>query len=67
MDQLTHISIDNCLKELEALDKLVANEYLSYSEISDFLKEISWQLENVVKGVKYTSDELQCVLSKYEG
>jgi hypothetical protein len=59
MDRLTHISITNCIKELDALEKLVLSENFTPQEIADFLQEVSWNLSNVFRRVRYNSDEFQ--------
>lgn len=64
MDRLTHISITNCIKELDALEKLVISGEFSEKELADFLQEISWNLSNVFRRVRYNSDEFQCRLRK---
>jgi hypothetical protein len=64
MDRLTHISITNCIKELDALEKLVISGDFSDQELADFLQEISWNLSNVFRRVRYDSDEFQCRLRK---
>ena len=64
MDRLTHISITNCIKELDALEKLVISEEFTSQEISDYLQEVSWNLSNVFRRVRYNSDEFQHLLRK---
>jgi hypothetical protein len=64
MDRLTHISITNCIKELDALEKLVISGEFSEQELADFLQEVSWNLSNVFRRVRYNSDEFQCRLRK---
>lgn len=64
MDKLTHISITNCVKELDALEKLVLSDLFSKEDIADFLKEISWNLSNVFSRTRYSSDEFQHRLIK---
>jgi len=64
MDKLTHMSITNCIKELDALEKLTASEQFSYQEIADSLSEISWNLANVFRRQRYNSDEFQHRLKK---
>jgi hypothetical protein len=64
MDRLTHISITNCIKELDALEKLVYSGDFTDQEVADFLQEISWNLSNVFTRVRYNSDEFQCRLKK---
>lgn len=64
MDRLTHISITNCIKELDALEKLVISEEFTPQEIADFLQEVSWNLSNVFRRVRYNSDEFQHLLRK---
>lgn len=64
MDRLTHISLNNCIKELESLSKLVETEKFSYKQISDFIREITWNLSNVFERRRYNSDEFQFMLQK---
>lgn len=64
MDRLTHISITNCIKELDALEKLVVSEEFTAQEIADYLQEVSWNLSNVFRRVRYNSDEFQHLLRK---
>lgn len=64
MDRLTHISITNCIKELDALEKLVISEEFTPQEIADYLQEVSWNLSNVFRRVRYNSDEFQHLLRK---
>lgn len=64
MDKLTHISITNCIKELDCLEKLVSSGDFTDQQISDFIQEISWNLSNVFRRVRYNSDEFQCRLRK---
>jgi len=64
MDRLTHISVTNCIKELDALSSLVLSEQFSYEEIADWVVEISWNLSNVFQRRRYDSDEFQHRLRK---
>lgn len=64
MDRLTHISITNCIKELDALEKLLLSGDFTDKELSDFIQEVSWNLSNVFRRVRYDSDEFQCRLRK---
>lgn len=64
MDRLTHISITNCIKELDALEKLVLSEKFTPQEVADFLQEVSWNLSNVFRRVRYNSDEFQHLLRR---
>jgi len=64
MDKLTHISITNCIKELDALEKLILSEDFSYQEVADWVVEISWNLANIFQRRRYDSDEFQHRLKK---
>lgn len=64
MDRLTHISMTNCIKELDALSQLVASGEFSYDELADWIVEISWNLSNVFRRRRYDSDEFQHRLRK---
>jgi hypothetical protein len=64
MDKLTHMSITNCIKEIDALEKLALSERFSYQQIADWLTEISWNLANVFRRRRYDSDEFQHRLKK---
>lgn len=64
MDRLTHISITNCIKELDALEKLIISERFSHREVADWVAEISWSLANVFNRRRYDSDEFQHRLKK---
>jgi hypothetical protein len=59
MDKLTHISITNCIKELDALKLLLESEQFSTQEVADWLTEISWNLSNIFRRRRYNSDEFQ--------
>ncbi len=64
MDRLTHISVTNGVKELDALKFLVLSEHFSYAQIADWIAEVSWNLENIFQRRRYNSDEFQCLLKK---
>lgn len=64
MDRLTHISVTNAIKELDALHKLALSRDFEMDEIADWIQEISWQLTNIFQRRKYNSDEFQCRLIK---
>lgn len=64
MDRLTHMSITNCTKELDALEKLVVSEEYTHAQIADWIAEISWNMAKVFRRVRYDSDEFQCLLKK---
>ena len=64
MDRLTHISVTNCIKELDALEKLVISEHFSPQEVADWIAEVSWNLSNVFQRRRYDSDEFQHRLKK---
>lgn len=64
MDRLTHMSITNCTKELDALEKLILSERFSYQEVADWVAEIGWNLTNVFRRRRYDSDEFQHRLKK---
>ena len=59
MDRLTHMSITNCIKELDAMKNLILSEGFSYEEIADWVAEISWNLANIFQRRRYDSDEFQ--------
>ena len=65
MDKLTFISLTNCIKELDALEKLTSSEEYSYEEIAEAISEISWNLSNVFTRNRYNSDEFQMKLKKH--
>lgn len=64
MDRLTHMSITNCIKELDALEKLITSGQFTHEEIADWVSEISWNLSNVFNRRRYNSDEFQHRLRK---
>jgi len=64
MDRLTHISVTNCIKELDALSALVSSGEFDSAEVSDWITEISWNLGNVFRRRRYDSDEFQHRLRK---
>ncbi len=64
MDRLTHISITNCIKELDSLEKLVGSEQFTYEELATWVSQISWELSNVFNRKRYDSDEFQHRLKK---
>jgi hypothetical protein len=64
VDRLTHISITNCIKELDALEKLVVSEQFNYQQVADWITEISWNLANIFNRRRYDSDEFQHRLKK---
>ncbi len=64
MDRLTHISITNCIKELDSLEKLIISEKFSYEEVASWVSQISWELSNVFQRKRYDSDEFQHRLKK---
>lgn len=64
MDRLTHISVTNCIKELDSLEKLVISEEYTHAEIADWISEISWNVANIFRRVRYDSDEFQHRLKK---
>lgn len=59
MDKLTHLSLTNCIKELNSLEALIASENYSHEEIASWVAQISWELSNVFQRVRYDSDEFQ--------
>ena len=59
MDRLTHKSITNCIKELDALRNLILSENFDHPLIAEWVSEISWNLANVFRRVRYDSDEFQ--------
>lgn len=65
MDRLTHSSITNAIKELDALHKLALSKGFETEEIADWIQEISWNLANVFQRRRYDSDEFQCRLIKF--
>jgi hypothetical protein len=62
MDRLTHTSITNCIKELDALEKLTASGHYSPEQVSDWIREVSWNLSRVFRRQRYDSDEFQHIL-----
>ena len=64
MDRLTHLSITNCIKELDALSKLALSGKFSYEELSDWIEQISWEMSNIFQRRRYDSDEFQLKLKK---
>ena len=64
MDRLTHMSLTNCIKELDALEKITLSGRYTPEQISDWIKQISWELSNVFRRKRYDSDELQFILRK---
>jgi len=64
MDKLTHMSITSCIKELDALEKLILSERYSYQEVADWIAEISWNMANIFRRRRYDSDEFQHRLKK---
>ena len=64
MDRLTHISITNCIKELDSLEKLILSEEFTLEEIASWVAQISWELANVFNRTRYDSDEFQHRLKK---
>jgi len=64
MDRLTHISITNCTKEMDALSTLVLSGEFTIEEIADWIQEISWNLSYVFRRQRYNSDEFQMRLKK---
>jgi hypothetical protein len=64
MDKLTHVSITNCIKELDALALVIASGEYSIEKIEEWVVQISWELARVMQRRRYDSDELQCVVRK---
>lgn len=64
MDRLTHLSITNCIRELDALEKLAISESFSYEEIASWIAQVSWELSNIFQRKRYDSDEFQYRLKK---
>ena len=64
MDRLTHMSITNCIKELDALEKLVISGEFDDEQIADWIAEVSWNLAQVFRRQRYDSDEFQHILRK---
>ncbi len=64
MDRLTHISITNCIKELDSLEKLIISEKYTHEEVAAWVSQISWELANVFHRKRYDSDEFQYKLKK---
>lgn len=58
------MSITNCIKELDALEKLVLSGEFSREQIADWLSEVSWNLAQVFRRQRYDSDEFQHILRK---
>ena len=64
MDRLTHISITNCIKELDALEKLVLTGDYDVEQVADWISEVSWNLACIFRRQRYNSDEFQHILRK---
>jgi len=64
MDKLTHISITNCISELQALENLVVSGEFTPAEVADWITEIRWNMSNIFKRIRYNSDEFQHRLRK---
>jgi hypothetical protein len=64
LDRLTHTSITNAIKELEALKGLVLCGAFTEDEIADFIEEISWCLARTFQRHRYDSDEMRMLLAK---
>jgi hypothetical protein len=64
MDKLTHISIINCVKELDALEKIITSGLYSNEKIAEWVTQISWELSGAMQRRRYDSDELQFILRK---
>jgi hypothetical protein len=64
MDRLTHKSITNCIKELDALEKLVLSGEYDTQKIADCISEVSWNLAGIFRRQRYDSDEFQHALRK---
>lgn len=58
------MSITNCIKELDALEKLVLSGEFTSDEIADWISEVSWNLAQVFRRQRYNSDEFQHILRK---
>lgn len=64
MDRLTHMSVTNGVKELNALKLLILSEHFSHTQIADWVAEVAWNLEHIFQRQRYDSDEFQCLLKK---
>lgn len=64
MDKLTHMSIVNCIKELDALEKIITSDLYTKEKIAEWVEQISWELSGVMQRKRYDSDELQFTLKK---
>ena len=64
MDKLTHISLTNCVKELDSLEKLALSGKYTLEEIASWIAQISWELSKVFNRKRYNSDEFQHRLRK---
>ena len=64
MDKLTHISLTNCIKELDSLEKLALSEKFTLEEVASWIAQISWELSNIFNRKRYNSDEFQHRLRK---
>jgi hypothetical protein len=63
MDRLAYTSVANSIKELDALKLLILSERYSYTQIADWVAEVSWNLESMLtRRQRYNSDEFQCIL-----
>jgi hypothetical protein len=63
MDRVTRLSLENCIKELDAVQKLVLSEKFTYEQIADWINELSWNISNILSNKRYNSDEFQHILS----
>jgi hypothetical protein len=64
MDKLTHMSIVNCIKELDALEKIITSDLYTKEKVAEWVEQISWELSGVMQRKRYDSDELQFILRK---
>ena len=58
------MSITNCIKELDALEKIILSNKFTDEQLADWVRQISWELSNVFRRKRYDSDELQFILKK---
>lgn len=58
------MSIVNCIKELDALEKIITSDLYTKEKIAEWVEQISWELSGVMQRKRYDSDELQFILRK---
>lgn len=58
------MSIVNCIKELDALEKIITSDLYTKEKVAEWVEQISWELSGVMQRKRYDSDELQFILRK---